>query len=308
MFKYRLVPRLDFRKKTPITSNNTGETRLHNFPFASLGDLKSHAQPHFVIANCAQKILGLKFGPEDLAKTISQATGVTLKTALKLLVKIQQVYFTWMSLTIPIGFGNSKRSAESIAGDGADGHDEGLQSSKKRRQTRSQTRSQNEQPDPQGSGSGSKHTGNQAQQDSDAFDDGLDSDENPGLVDDKEGAESSEESAALESCDESVEIEDVDMYMDAVNERVSNWCSRSEVQVDWEAPSSAENGLHASVARGLRRYRREKARAPPTMNSVIARRNLKKDESHLWTTEDWIAHKKLEADEKRKRKRARGFC
>jgi hypothetical protein len=91
----------------------------HKYPFSTLGYVRSHAHPHFVIYNTGKKLID-KIEPLDVGVSVEQCMGISYSEALTCLLRIQAIYKFWM--------GDATSSAPNFTPNGAsrsDRDDEG---------------------------------------------------------------------------------------------------------------------------------------------------------------------------------------
>jgi hypothetical protein len=72
----------------------------HKYPFSTLGRLRSHAHPHFVIYNTGKKLTG-KIGPLDVVDNAERCMGISYTETLTCLNRIQAIYKSWTGGATP---------------------------------------------------------------------------------------------------------------------------------------------------------------------------------------------------------------
>jgi hypothetical protein len=91
----------------------------HKYPFSTLGYVRSHAHPHFVIYNTGKKLM-CQIGTLDVVGSVERCMGITFSEAITCLTRIQDIYKFWM--------GDATSSAPNFTPNGAsrsDRDDEG---------------------------------------------------------------------------------------------------------------------------------------------------------------------------------------
>jgi len=95
--------------KAPIChfkdSNNLAEHSTHHYPFATLGPLKSHVQPQYVVFNAAQKFARLAHQIFTLPPLLKQiASPKNFNKVYSRIAAVLELYSHWTKLVIPDGF------------------------------------------------------------------------------------------------------------------------------------------------------------------------------------------------------------
>lgn len=70
IFKYYPVPRSSLTDEIITTESPHGTRTVHTYPFATLGPILSHVQPHFVVYNASQKLESIR-GKESINITLA---------------------------------------------------------------------------------------------------------------------------------------------------------------------------------------------------------------------------------------------